>query len=227
MTALEPWDSMINVWRSGQERLATVRCWSAFDCDKNGGIRPQDLLQHSYSLAVLGRMVISLLRPHATLDESLLMTALLLHDHGKAEIGFDPPAPSKSDWSQLREYYGFISRFSHLPAPVFHELERAFLLQCATLSLEHFPEDARNVVEQLKIEHPLEVLAFEAIERWDFVLYALEQYRERQNEMILSRVLRNHESRLDELAASLPGFGTVIWTPEIQAWKADFLKQPA
>lgn len=217
------WSPLIDVWRSAQISLPSVRCWPSFDPEKNGGIRIQDLLQHSYSLVLLGRIFVSLLRPHLALDEELLLTALLLHDQGKAENGFDTPRPSKSDWTERREYALFFERYGLFPEPIKTALQRAFLLQSALMMTERFPEDARTILNDLRISRPMEILAFDAIERWDFVLYALEQYRERKNDIVLTRVLQHHAGRLDELVNLLPGFGETIWTSEIRAWKNAFL----
>ena len=69
-----------------------------------------------------------------------------------------------------------------------------------------------------------EALVFEAVERFDYVLYALEQYLERGNEKILVQVLRNRVPRLDRLASCLNDFGKLIWTEKISDWARDFIK---
>jgi hypothetical protein len=76
---------------------------------------------------------------------------------------------------------------------------------------------------ELVARFPMETLAFEGIERWDYILYALEQYRERGNEKILVQTLRHQIKPLNVLARELPGFGDVIWTTDILSWAHQFL----
>jgi len=224
MNPLETWSPILNVWQHGQMDLPNVHCWSSFDNEKSGGIRPQNLLQHSFSVALLGKILIHQLRPFVTLDEPLLLTAFIIHDLGKAELGLDTPHPSKSDWSEIKEYEAFTARCSPLEAGLYDELKRAFLLKCVGRNPERFPDEARAIIAELVEKRPMEVLAFDAAERWDYLLFALEQYKDRQNDVILSRVLQTHSARLDELAEKLPGFGQTVWTTEMKTWKEEFLK---
>lgn len=221
----QQWQSLVDVWRSGQVALPAVKRWGAFDTASHGGIRQQDLLQHCYSFAVAGRLILHALRSYVTLDESLLLTSFLLHCQGVGELGQDTPYPGKSEWSDLREHAAFTDRFSKLPKNLFDDLHRAYLLQFAGQNFERFPDETKKVMEDLRQHRPMEILAFEAAERWDFVLYAAEQFRDRGNDVILSTVLQTHGPRLDELVEKLPGFGQEIWTPEIRKWRDEFLKK--
>lgn len=67
--------------------------------------------------------------------------------------------------------------------------------------------------------------AFEAIERWDYIMYALEQWTRHGNPTFLVKTLRNQMDRLDNLAGILPGFSIEVWTPEIRAWCTAFLAE--
>lgn len=68
-----------------------------------------------------------------------------------------------------------------------------------------------------------EAMIFQAIECWDYVLYAQEQYELLGNERILAQTLRNQIPQLESLARELPGFAKVIWTPEVRGWHMAFL----
>jgi hypothetical protein len=69
----------------------------------------------------------------------------------------------------------------------------------------------------------VEALVFNALEKWDYVLYALEQYEHLANAFILAEVLGRQMAELDESARLIPGFAQEIWTPEIRTWCVHFL----
>lgn len=223
------WDATLDVWKSGQTLLPKVTRWSKYvkDDDPYGGGRVQDTLQHSYSLSLLGEILLLTLKKHNhTYDHHLFLTACLLHDHGEGELERDILYVDKSSDEDLNEYKAFQKRFGTLDKDIYEPLEQAFLLQFAQLEdneAAKFPEEAKKQMEYLKQNKHLEILAFEALERWDYVLYALEQYKDRQNERILVRVLRNQAPHLDRLADELPGFKEEIWNEKIRHWAEDFM----
>lgn len=75
----------------------------------------------------------------------------------------------------------------------------------------------------LAIKCKWECLAFDAIEKWDYILYALEQFIEQGNAKILVQVMRHQASQMDRLAKKLPGFGKQIWTDSIRSLFSEFL----
>jgi hypothetical protein len=211
---IHAWRGTLDIWKSGQEGLPTVQRWSKY-VGKEQGVRAQDSLKHSYSLTVLGLIFLERMKHYQPLDGEMLLSALLLHDHGEGEIGRDTLYVDKTAEGDLAEYQAFRKRFESLDQAEFDSFHRAFLLQFAAKDPPGFPDDAKKVMAALRIGRLPEVLAFEALERWDYVLYALEQYIERGNVKILVQVLRNQAYKLDRLCSDLYGLRQTVWTFDI------------
>lgn len=217
------WNAVLDVWQSGQTRLPNLVCWGKHVV--RGGVRIQDALQHTYSSLFLANVLFATLRKYLLLDERFITQAIFIHAQGKSELGQDTSYIDETDETRLREYLAFRARFEKLGETVFREFHRAFLLQFALMNPPVFPDDARAIMRELAERHRLEALAFQAIEHWDFLMYAMEQYRERDNHKLLVQVLRNVMPKLDRLATNLVGFYSEIWTDELRAWCAGFLSE--
>lgn len=213
---------LLDAWRAPQVGLPEVLRWKKY-IEKDQGVRPQNSLQHSHAITLLGAMVVEQLRPYVQLDFGLLMTALAVHDVGEGEIGKDTLYIDKTTAGDLEEYSAFCHRYEPLGGLVFDLLHRAFLLQFALKNPECFPPTARALMREIAGVNRMEALAFDAVERWDYLLYALEQYHERGNEKILVQTLRGQIGHLNRLADDLPGFGKAIWKKEISVWSGEFL----
>lgn len=218
------WTDTLCVWLSGQVALPQVARWSKYH-KENGQTkaRCQNSLQHSYSIAVLGKIVCHKIREHVLLDENLLQTALLIHDHGEGEILRDTHYIDKNEDGDKEEYLAFVECYSMLPKNLFEEFHGAFLLQFALKNPLNFPEEARSLMTFLAIKCKSECLAFDAVERWDYVLYALEQFLALGNAKILVQTMRHQAPHLDRLAKELPGFGEKVWTESARSWFGEFL----
>lgn len=211
---IKAWRVTLDVWKSGQEGLPTVPRWSKY-IGRDQGVREQDSLKHSYSLTVLGLIFLERMKRYQPLDGEMLLTALLLHDHGEGEIGHDTLYLDKTAEGDLAEYQAFRKRYEALGPAEFEAFHRAFLLQFAIKDPPGFPVDAKKVMATLRIGRRPEALAFDALERWDYILYALEQYVERGNQKILVQVLRNQVPKLDRLCSDLHGLREAVWTDDI------------
>lgn len=223
--ATNQWISIIDVWRSGQEQLPGVQRWKKYDKPMDGSkVRVQNSLQHSYSITLLGKIVCMRLDPYVKLDHLFLMTSLLLHDHGEGEIQQDTVYIDKTNQGDLDEYLAFKKRFEQLGDAHYNELEKAFLLQFVSKPFEHFPQKAQNQMRYLQTQYLKEAYAFDAVERWDYLLYAVEQYYEFGNFKILVQTLRHQIPHLDRLAEILPGFCETIWTYAIRFSFVEFLQ---
>ena len=221
------WGNVVDVWTSGQVGLPQVERWSTHKTEDNehGGIRSQNSLQHTYSLALLGSMLIQSARPyHSGLDEVLLLNALLVHDHGEAELGRDVVYINKYDQADLDEYGAFCKRYRKLPQTLFAFYHEAFLLQFANQKPIRFPLKARKVMNYLRSQKQTECKFFEFIERWDYLVYALEQYIQRGNEKILVQVLRHQFPKLEKLAQDVPACKELVWTPAVSEWCSEFMQ---
>jgi hypothetical protein len=170
-------------------------------------------------------MVIAQLRQYVVLDGGLIITSCNIHDIGEKAKGKggDTLYIDKTIMGDFEEYLRFRRYYQSLDSFSFHALHRAFLLQYARKNPAVFPFEARCIMSDLATNFSMEVLVFEAIERWDYVLYALEQYHDRGNEKILVQTLRHQIEPLNFLARELPGFGDAIWTADIFSWAHQFL----
>jgi 5'-deoxynucleotidase YfbR-like HD superfamily hydrolase len=215
------WGDLRDVWQSGQVQLPQVVRWSKDVADtKNGGARRQDTLAHSYSLTLLGLILLDTLKDHVSLDTHLTTTSLLVHDHGEGELARDILYDQKTEQGDLDEYLAFKKRFEALGS-AYPFFERAFLVQFARKAPPSFPTDAQTVMKDLVETKFHECLFFDVVERFDYLLYALEQYVDRNNAHILARVLTRQMPHLHRLAEELPGFDT-IWTPDIESMLQTF-----
>jgi hypothetical protein len=215
---------LLEAWKTPQVGLDEVSRWSKY-IDKDQGVRRQNSLQHSLSITILVPMMKARMRlDQPFLDWLLVMTALSVHDVGEGIIKKDTHYIDKTVEGDLAEYRAFRQRYEPLGDTLFDPLHRAFLLQFARKNPEIFPEDARQIMAGLAKDCFLEALMFDAIERWDYTLYALEQYHERGNEKVLVQVLRNNIAAIDYLIKNLLGFGANIWTREFDLWVKDFLR---
>ncbi len=214
---------LIDAWKSPQVKLPEVVRWKKY-IDKDEGTRPQNTLQHSHSIVLLGSIVLEKLRPYVDIDGRFVLTALNVHDIGEGEVGMDTLYFDKNVSADLQEYVGFRKLYEILGQPVFDYLNKAFLLQFALKNPPEFPEDARKVMDVLSKENKLECLIFEALERFDYILYAMEQYLEKGNRKIAVQTLRNQIPHLDRLSGEIPGFRETVWTNEISEWCKNFIE---
>lgn len=196
-----------DVWVSSQLGLPAVTRWSKYV--DAGRTRKQDSLQYSYGVAVLRKIFVERMRPYPKLGGELIVTALLLHDHGEGELGRDTLSVDKTDRGDLDEHFAFRKRLGPERLEAFGALHAARLLQFVSRSRDGLPEDARRVVDAPAAAKRWEAQAFDALERWGFLLFAPEQYLERGNEVILTRVLRNRAPKLDRRAREPYGFREV------------------
>ncbi len=218
------WLDTLDVWRAGQTGLPEATRWKKFI--KSGrGARPQNSLQHTHAITFLAIVLSKRLRRYTSLDTELIFTAVHVHDHGEGETELDVLYIDKDAALDLREYEVFARRFSQLPDDEFVLFQRAFLLQFCLKEWGHFPRETRSALKELAEQHRTEALFFEAVERWDYVIYALEQFQERGNKVILIQTLRHQVQHLDRLARDLPGFGDEVWTEDVRAWFQALLDQ--
>lgn len=207
------WMGINDIWLTTQVIFQGVHRWSRYE-DK--GIRTQDVLQHSYSITVLAKIFALKISPYiANFNHDLLLTSFLLHDHGEGELKRDICFGNKGNGDDLAEYEAFTRRYRKLEDSVFLHLEKAYLLQYALKDKPEFPARAQFIIEHLAVDNYYEALAFEAVELWDYLLYAYEQVNNGCDPTILSDVSRNHWERLNHLAELLPGLFETIWTPVV------------
>ncbi len=124
----------------------------------------------------------------------------------------------KSYTGDLRETRAFLSRYGVV---IGEDLTKAFLLQFAKNANQM--GKLRDILRGIKKHYPIECLLFDALERFDYFLYALEQYQTLGKAKILVQVLRNNALHFDRLSRDLPGFKQVLWRPDLAGWCSLFL----
>jgi hypothetical protein len=214
---------LIGALKSTQQSLPMVPRWKKY-FEREQGIREQNTLQHSHALTLIGAIAIQRMGLDGEVDAGFLLAALAIHDVGEGELGYDTLYIDKDASQDLKEYLAFAHRYQAVPE--FGHLQELFLLQFALKNPENFPVDARNVMMKLAEHYRLEALVFEALERWDYLLFALEQYLDRENELVLTQVLRHQVPHFERLLVELPTFEQ-LWTPELAAFSARFLAERA
>ncbi len=149
-----------------------------------------------------------------------------IHDYGEGIRGKYVLYKDRKDEDAANEFAAFQERMSKNMTPsTFASFERDFLIQhCLKNETARalFPNRARKVMAELARERRVEALLFDAIERWDYVIYAVEQYQSYDNLQILAETLQHQCHHLDRLAKELdetvPVFGEQIWTPKIRTF---------
>lgn len=209
------WPGVADVLLTSQLILQKVRRWKSYK-----GVRKQNDLQHSYSIAILAKIVIEKLNKYFVgfyFDKDIILTAFLVHDHGEGELKRDIQYGKKKDCDDLDEYYSFVERYKQLSGEVFTSFHNAYLLQYCIEGREDFPAEAREIMAWLKEKRYPEALIFEAVEVFEYILFALEQDKKGNHGQILRDVCKNQLPRMERLRIDLPGFKEEIWTEEVQA----------
>jgi len=195
--------------------------------------RPQHVCQHLVEAQELCDLLIHILTPYLVerglhLDYELLRRAVRVHDFGEgvhAPLGRDMLLGQKIDGHDKAEYDYFVAYLAD-NSPGLIEWQqmmcRAFLLQFCLNGNALLPQE---ILTDLKSNKRMEALLFNAIERWGYFIYALEQYLCFSSPIFLLDVFGRNTSHYDSLAAELPGFAEEIWTAEVRAWRLNFLSQ--
>jgi hypothetical protein len=207
--------------------LARTMRWSHY---QNRGIgtessiaRRQTTVQHIVSISFHATtMIFRLIDDPSIINIRVMLMAFPIHDIGEvihAENGKDVLYHQKSATSDYAEFQRMQDIYaSLLPAEERKYHEDAFLLQFAAGNSAGWPDLLRVRLKQIALRYPTEMLLFEIIERWDYLMYAMEQFLVHGNTEVVSEVIFRGGKRLDELAELVPNFCTKYWTPELSSW---------
>ncbi|HEU0051306.1 MAG TPA: hypothetical protein VFQ60_04620, partial [Patescibacteria group bacterium] len=88
-----------------------------------------------------------------------------------------------------------------------------------------FPDDARQIMNSLTQKYPVEISLFAALERLDYIIYAIEQYIDRGHSDILLEVLYRSMPHVDAYAKTIPGFTETVWTDAFRDWALSLLTE--
>lgn len=204
---------LLRIWTNVQVLMTKVVRWGPFVEYQN--TRHQDNLQHTHGLVEFCFTFVELLRPYVALNGHLLAAACHVHDYGEAVLKQDTLYNLKNDTQDFREYQGFLKHYTGHPC--FDFWHWAYLLQYCRKRPPTFPPDAQIIMLELAASRPMEAIAFDALERLDYLLYALEQRYAAGNRDILAHVIKNQTQKLDTLAGELPGLREVFWTDEFRS----------
>ena len=92
----------------------------------------------------------------------------------------------------------------------------AYLLQFAYEFPQNFPEEALEVMREIRKNHMNEAIIFSFIERYDYVQYTLEHFQKTDDPIPLQMLLRSYMSKFDAYVELVPEL-SFIWSPGFKA----------
>ena len=204
------------IWNNAQSPMSEIVRWSNFP---DYG---QTLVEHSNSVPLVGLWVMSHFSTETEINQMLVLTALMVHDHGEPLANGDSVYEEKKPTDDLYEWTAFrdiVSDQSLQPFSVV--IEEAFLLQfCRNSEIDLFNESTKRRIQGLQEEYPLEAAVFEFVERIDYFLSASagrEAGIRNQEEEMMEHTFKNQAHKLDALVEEFPILGSV-WTPGLKSW---------
>jgi len=215
------WGPIIEYWAIDQ--WSTVPRWNHYRQleefllgDKNIHWQPQTTLEHCRSLATLAMVVIDRLRAKGfKVNGELILRAIHLHDNGErtTKVGDVAYSLKTANDDQL-ELQGFLRELGDFARPW---LLDPYLLQfVCDEAWKQFAPQIQTVLRRLSKEAKQEGIIFKFLERVDYCLYAFHHWRSTGQPQILTWVLRNQVSKIDQLVSQLPALEEILWTPEVR-----------
>ena len=215
------------LWTELQEVLNSdaVLRWGRF-ADLPSRIRSQNLIEHSYSITVLGTYVVEKLRPHfPNLDLALILKGLLIHDIGEALLKRDVSFTEKKATDDVDEYKAVKSALSGLSVELQEMYLEAFLLQfCLDTEKYHlFDADAQATLRSLAKSKQWEARVFNLIEHVDYLMFMLETYKAGNDYLLYHVLLSTELSSWERLREAIPGVEELILGEDVAVWFRDFM----
>lgn len=213
---LDPFNGLMLPWLNAQAPMANIVRWGNFP-----GYN-QSLLAHNNSIPYVLMWVQSKLDNRGDIDWLLLTQAILSHDQGEPLSGGDEHAGNKTHDKDLQECLA-VEEYMAPATSRFRQLfMQAFLLQYVRKP-QWWPkmsEDCQKTLVTMAAKFSREAIIFEATERLDYLVSAVEGYRRgirNEAETMIDHVLRNQVSRLDALVEE--------WAPLSGVWSPDLRRQ--
>lgn len=194
-------------------RIVKEKPWYIF---KRG--REQNVLQHSYSLGLLGENILIMIEDklEKPLDSRILQLCFKVHDWGEPLLERDVCALDKKDSDDADEYEAFSKKIKDLPEKIQEKYKEAFLLQfCFNSNTSCFSVEAMAIMERLWVEKRNEAIFFKAIENLEYLLFSIEQAIEKEDFDYYITVCRNQFEKLDSFASLFPVLN-LIWNEEFK-----------
>ena len=206
----------LEIWSMFQTTLVTVFRWNdlPLECKK----RDQTTLQHTVGIMYMGDSIVTKLNRETTLDlkEILIMRALMFHDFPEGLRQKDVAANKKTPMDDLNEYMAFCFSMVGMSRASFKVKEYAYLLQFAHNIPDIFPERAKNIMLHQIKHHRAEVYVFAFLEKYDYVMFALEVFRNTDDNSLLAYVLSQTSGFINDMVKEVPEL-SLIWSPGFKA----------
>lgn len=165
-----------------------------------GGYRKQSIDDHRRELLEMAMVALCVLRSRGfNVDESLVLSAVWLHDDGELLGAGDTLYALKCEGGDVEEFRLFSAALEKVLDPISRAaFGRAFLLQFVRkyAGSTVFPCEAQATIDVLSKTRPLEAALFQYLEYADYLLYAHEQYVAFGNPEFVREVLPNTQHRL-------------------------------
>lgn len=173
-------------------------------------IRSENLVEHTIDTALIALIVsevVDLESPELKLDKHRILACALLHDVPEVRTG-DIAYAEKKATHEIDEALAFRSMFRAMPEHLRRRLEHSFSLQSGLV--------AKTLENEISCPTP-EALVFEFVERFGYLLFALEQFREDIHSFpLLTHVLQLQTERLVSLISALPALGQILNPSSLQ-----------
>ncbi len=215
-------DRELAPWISVQEDLNQVVRWSVF-LRRRPSVRRQTSTQHTLGLALMMKNVIGRSGLESSLDVGLLLSACIVHDIPEGVLRRDVLYNNKSQASDVAEYKAFLRLFKEHGWSTL-SFQQAYLLQFCLKDYSRFPREAQVIMSDLSMTCRREAQFFDFVERYDYLVYAWEQYRQKKNVRVAMHVLGNQIPKLRALVEALPCLG-MVWSPKLDRDMQTFVDQ--
>jgi len=226
-SSMETLVSLSHLQATMEHDLARVKRWNQFQ--ESNDARPQTTLAHTASIMLAAIVVVNAEQRHnpRPFNAGWIYETVALHDLGemcRADDGCDVLFPNKSTQTDKDEIVFFDKTASPLPIPIRELFRSRYLTQFFTHA-DLLSEEQKELVLRGTSHEEVEFLflIFDAIEKYDYLLFAYNEFRTKGNECILVSMLRTNYSRLIELACTLPGFGQEVINPDVSSFASHLL----
>ena len=231
MPDLETFDLLMPAWENAQEPMARELRW-----ETNFPHYGQSLCMHANSVPLTMRELLEFFRPFRSgWNELLLITAILVHDHGEPLSGGDEDIESQTKHKAVREWHGFAEMIQDYPESIKQMYLSAFALQYAIKDCDDLPVYALAHVEHHREFHMDEAWFFDFVECIDYFRSArvgarrnLRHVKPEMNKQGMFEHVHSERNltRIDRACDNLPVLRE-FWTPQLQADFAAVAKEDA
>jgi len=216
------WPGMVDLMNFAETEPQKIKRWLRLKKERPWYLlkkgRTQNVLQHSYSLGLLGENILIMIEDQLArpLDSRLLQLCFKIHDWGEPLLKRDICSLDKKDTDDSDEYVAFVKKIKDLPIKVQERYKEAFLLQfCFNADISCFPVDAVATMDILLREKRDEAIFFKAVENIEYLSFAIEQAIKKGDFNYLITVSRNQFEKLDGFSELLPAL-KLVWNEKLK-----------